>query len=86
MPPPLGAVRYSRTRFAELRISEVNPDCRHVPMSFNAVHAYQRVSNLLPADLPVIIESMITPDQIDNELKSTFRSFASTRDRELLAL
>ena len=72
-------------RLAELHISEVNPECRHVPLSFNAVHAYQRVATLLPPHLPVIIESMVTPAQIDRELEMTFRCFASARDRELLA-
>jgi hypothetical protein len=48
-----------RDRLAELHISEVDSASRHVRISQMAMRSYQRVSTLIPAHIPVIIESMI---------------------------
>lgn len=72
-------------RLAELHLSEVNADCRHVALTRTAVHAYQRVATLFPSDLPVIIESMIPPDDIEKELLMAYQCFACVRDREVVA-
>jgi hypothetical protein len=56
-------------RIAEVHISEVNAENRHVAMSTAAVHAFRSVRLLLPS-VPYIIESMVSPDEMDSELNS----------------
>ena len=56
-------------RLAEIHLSEVNSKSNHIAISSTAAHAYRRVSSLIPKDVPVILESMIAPDQIDDELE-----------------
>ena len=56
-------------RLAQIHISELDADCRHVAMSSAAVNAYQRIASLIPDDVPVIIESMIEPDRIGQEVE-----------------
>jgi len=61
-------------RLAELHISEVDEACRHVAISRSAVRAYRSLARQIPDSVPVIIESMIEDDGIDEELS---RSLAS---------
>ena len=57
-------------RLVEVHISEINSVGRHFAMSFAAKHAYEPFSALL-ALKPVIIESMVGPDEIVQELLET---------------
>lgn len=65
-------------RLAEIHISEVDSDCRHIAMSSAAVNAYQRVASLIPSDTPAIIESMISSDRIRHEVELTRCCFDTT--------
>ncbi|QDV75708.1 hypothetical protein [Botrimarina mediterranea] len=57
-----------RTRIAEVHLSEVDWTCHHVPISTSAALAFQRVASRIPAEIPVIIESVVKPEAIDAEL------------------
>jgi len=57
-------------RLAELHISEVDAASRHVSISQLAMRSYQRISSLIPAQIPIIIESMIGEDEILNEVEA----------------
>ena len=57
-------------RLAELHISEVDAASRHVSISQLAMRSYQRISSLIPAYIPIIIESMICEDEILNEVEA----------------
>ena len=64
-------------RLAEVHISEVNWQCRHVAISSAAVLAFWKVSTLIPNTIPIIIESLILPEQIDKELETVRRCLRS---------
>jgi hypothetical protein len=72
-----------RNRLAEIHISEVSWECRHVAISSAAALAFWKISSLIPDSIPVIIESLIQPDQIDKELETVRRSLRS--DQPLLS-
>jgi hypothetical protein len=44
-------------RIKQLHVSEVNTQSRHDRLSIESVLAFRRVSHLLPADVPIILES-----------------------------
>lgn len=48
-----------KDRIAEIHISELDPYCKHVPMSNWAILDYQKISCNLDPLIPVIIESML---------------------------
>jgi len=57
-------------RLAELHISEVDSASRHVAVSQLAMKSYQRISPLIPTQIPVIIESMIREGEILSEVEA----------------
>jgi hypothetical protein len=64
-------------RLAEVHISEVNWECKHRAISSAAALAFRRVAKLIPQTIPVIIESVIEPSQIANELVAAQRCLDS---------
>jgi hypothetical protein len=51
-----------KDRIAEIHISELDPYCKHVPMSNWAILDYQQITCDLDPFIPVIIESMLDGD------------------------
>lgn len=54
-----------RSRLAEIHISEVNWQCKHVSIGTAAKWAYRRIARLIPKDTPVIVESLLQGELID---------------------
>jgi hypothetical protein len=52
-------------RLAEVHISEVNTASRHEPLSHYAIVAFQVLATLIPADIPVTLETLIDKGQSD---------------------
>ena len=63
-------LRQFRGRLRLIHISEVNSQSRHDPLSLSAVLAFQKVTHLIPDNVPVIIESRVTEDQIEREVEA----------------
>ncbi len=59
--------RYS-SRLRQVHISEVNTRNKHDRLSFVSILGFQEVTHLIPPSTPVIIESVITEDQIGAEI------------------
>lgn len=62
-------------RLAEIHISEVDADSRHCPISFAASQAFQRVLPQIDNRVPVIIESVVTAAEMNEEFEMARRSF-----------
>ena len=54
-------------RLAELHVSEVNANSRHVPIGENARRNFEDLAERIPQNVPVIIESDVTGEQIEGE-------------------
>jgi hypothetical protein len=61
-------------RLVQLHLSELDAKSRHVPMSMATVWAVREIAPAIPA-VPVILESMVGPDQIARELEMAARCF-----------
>jgi hypothetical protein len=63
------------TRLRQLHVSEVNSRSTHDPLSAASIGAFQKISHLIPENVPVILESPVEEMEIEAEF-----------DRERLAL
>ena len=70
-------------RLRQLHVSEVNSQSKHDPLTLEAVLAFQRVSRLIPVDVPIILESRVGEQQIESEIKSALAALAP---QDLLAM
>lgn len=59
-----------RHKIKQLHVSEVNTQSKHDPLSLESILAFQKVSHLLPADVPIILESRVEEAEIDEEIQT----------------
>lgn len=55
-------------RLRQVHVSEVNTRSKHDPLSLASILAFQEVANLIPEDVPLIIETPIPEHQIAHEI------------------
>jgi hypothetical protein len=65
-------------RLVQLHVSEVGPGGEHLPVRSLAAMAFRRLAHRVPSDCGLIIESVIAPGEMENELATVSRLF----DRE----
>jgi hypothetical protein len=70
-------LRSFRERIAQLHVSEVNTQSRHDRLSLESVLAFQRVSHLIPVNVPVILESRVEEDEIDEEIQNALNALSA---------
>jgi len=56
-------------RIKQLHVSEVNTQSKHDSLSLESTLAFQRVSHLVPADVPIILESRVEESEINEEMR-----------------
>jgi len=69
-------LRDFKDRLAEVHLSEINSACRHEPISYGATLAYQQVASLIPASVPIILESMVGAEAIEDEIEAAHEALA----------
>jgi hypothetical protein len=55
-------------RLRQLHVSEVDSNSKHDRISLGAIRAFQEVADLIPRDVPAIMESIVLEHQIEEEL------------------
>jgi hypothetical protein len=63
-------------RLTQIHLSEVDASCRHQPLSMASAWAIQEIALRLPS-CPVILESIVRPEEIDTELEMAAKCFAT---------
>jgi hypothetical protein len=58
-----------RTRLRQLHISEVNSRSTHDPLSEASISAFEKISHLIPREVPVILESPVAADEVKQEIQ-----------------
>jgi hypothetical protein len=58
-------------RLAEVHVSELDDQSRHVRLSPTGIEAYQAVADRIPLHVPVIIEAPVQPHEIADELEAS---------------
>lgn len=72
------------SRIRQIHISEVNTRSEHVAISAASELAFKRVLDVLPAETPVIIESVVANSQIVSELDRVQRLFDQVQQYALI--
>ena len=57
-------------RIQQIHVSEVNTQSKHDCLSLESIIAFQKVSHLIPADTPIILESRVEESEINEEIQS----------------
>jgi hypothetical protein len=65
-------------RLRQIHVSEVNSRNKHDPLSFISIIDFQEVAHLIPPDVPIIIESIVSGDQIGAEISRVQKALAIT--------
>jgi hypothetical protein len=65
-------------RLRQLHVSEIGRGGEHLPLSALAIYAFQLVAPFISNDCAVIIESVIEPDAMENEIRKSAKLFGST--------
>ena len=68
-------------RLVQVHVSEVNSESQHDPISYGAKLAFQQVSELIPQNVPIIVESRVLEDKIANEIESARESLNVAPER-----
>ncbi len=56
------------SRLKQLHMSEVNSRSTHDPLSNASISAFQKISHLIPEDVPVILESPVAENEVEAEI------------------
>lgn len=56
------------TKLCQLHASEVNTNSQHDRLTYETALAFQKISGLIPESIPVILESRVTPERVDEEV------------------
>jgi hypothetical protein len=59
-----------RNRILQVHVSEVNTQSKHDCLSLESTIAFQKVSHLIPADAPIILESRVEESEINEEIQT----------------
>jgi hypothetical protein len=70
-------LRDFKDRLAEVHLSEINSACKHESISYGATLAYQQVASLIPEDVPVILESIVSAVLVDDEIEAAHEALAT---------
>jgi hypothetical protein len=57
------------TRLGQLHVSEVNSRSTHDPISSAAARAFGEVAHLIPEDIPVVLESPVSDEEVESEIQ-----------------
>jgi hypothetical protein len=63
-------------RVTEVHLSEVNAASKHEPISYGATLAFQQVASMIPETIPVILESIVSAEFIDDEIEAAHEALA----------
>ena len=64
-------------RLKQLHVSEVNTQSKHCPLSLESLIAFHRVSHLVPKDAPIILESRVGEEDINEEIANALSALST---------
>jgi len=70
-------------KLKQLHVSEVNTQSKHDPLSLESMLAFHRVSHLVPPEIPIILESRVGEENMNEEVE---RAIEALNTDAILAL
>ena len=68
-------LRTYASRLRQVHVSEVNTRSKHDRLSYSSIMAFQRVAELIPESVPLIVEAVIEEREIGPELERVAEAF-----------
>jgi hypothetical protein len=65
-----------RGKLKQLHVSDVNTQSKHDPLNLESMLAFQRISHLVPPEIPIIMESRVEQGQIREELQRAIEALS----------
>ncbi len=62
------------SRLRQLHVSEVNAQSKHDALTREAMMAFQKISDLVPAEVPIILESRVDESEIATEIENALHA------------
>ncbi|HEV7591407.1 MAG TPA: hypothetical protein VGO40_25055 [Longimicrobium sp.] len=74
-------------RLAEVHVSELDANSRHIRLSRTAIRASLEIARLVPVDVPIIVEAPVRPHEIEDELMASLQAMgrSSSSARQVAA-
>jgi len=66
-------------RLRQVHMSYVNSQSRHERLNFESIRAFQRVSHWIKDETPIILETPVDSDEVDEEIDAAKRVFSDER-------
>lgn len=79
-------LRQFGNKLKQVHISEVNSRSTHDPLSGAAIRALQQIAHLIPEHVPVILESVVSENELEAEIRKTKHALSTVghnREAEL---
>jgi hypothetical protein len=57
-----------KDKLKEIHISSVNTQSKHEPLTLEALLSFKKLAGFIPGNIPIILESPVTADQIEREM------------------
>jgi hypothetical protein len=70
-------------RLRQLHVSDVGPRGEHLPLGATARRAFAHVAHRVPVECPIIIESIVEPEGMNNELDAVWAALEPTREEAI---
>ena len=76
-------LQHFHLKLKQLHVSEVNTQSKHDPLSLESMLAFHRVSHLVPPEIPIILESRVGEENMNEEVE---RAIEALNTDAILAL
>jgi hypothetical protein len=63
-------LQFCKRQLRQIHISEVNSQSKHDALSFESVLAFRKVAHLIPESVPVIVESRVVEEEVEDEIQN----------------
>jgi hypothetical protein len=74
-----------RERLKQIHVSEVNSRSKHDSLSYVTIQSFRDVAHMIPAGLPIILETPVSPEKMLEEMKKARFALALDSASELVA-
>lgn len=74
-----------RERIAQLHVSEVNSRSKHDALSYATIQSFRDVAHMIPRGLPIILETPVAPDKMQEEMSKARLALTLGAPAELVA-
>lgn len=73
------------SKLAQLHVSEVNSASQHNPITYATKLGFQAIAHLIPAEIPLLIESRLLPSQLSKEIEAVLESLPTPEQTPVFA-